>query len=75
MFQGGTRATHRYTWESLSHISVRRWIEAPGPYPSLFLLALPRTIVDRSSLRGGGNRQGYGVTGTVMICYAFSSWS
>ena len=56
-------------------MSVRRSIEGLGPYPSLFLLALPTATVEPLKLVAlAVAGKGHWVTGTIMIviCYAFS---
>ncbi|WP_291694850.1 hypothetical protein [Bradyrhizobium sp.] len=54
---------------------LRRSIEGLGPYPSLFLLALPTATVEPLKLAAVAVAgKGHWITGTVMIviCYAFS---
>ena len=56
-------------------MSVKRSIERLGPYPSLFLLALPTAIVEPLKLVAvtvAG--EGHWITGTAMVvgCYAVS---
>jgi hypothetical protein len=56
-------------------MSFRRSIEALGPYPSLFLLALPTATAEPLKLAAVAVAgKGHWITGTVMIviCYAFS---
>lgn len=56
-------------------MSLRRSIEWLGPYPSLFLLALPAATVEPLKLAAVAVAgKGHWITGTVMIvvCYAFS---
>lgn len=55
--------------------SLRRSIERLGPYPSLFLLALPTATVEPLKLVAVAVAgKGHWITGTAMIvaCYAFS---
>jgi hypothetical protein len=56
-------------------MSLKRWIEHLGPYPSLLLLALPTATVEPLKLAAVAIAgKGHWITGTVMIvaCYAFS---
>lgn len=56
-------------------MSLRRSIEGLGPYPSLFLLALPTATVEPLKLVAVAFAgEGHWITGTAMIvaCYAFS---
>ena len=56
-------------------MSLRRWIERLGPYPSLLLLALPTATVEPLKLAAVAVAgKGHWITGTAMIvaCYAFS---
>ena len=56
-------------------MSLRRSIEGLGPYPSLWLLALPTAIVEPLKLAAVAVAgKSHWITGTVMIaaCYAFS---
>jgi hypothetical protein len=56
-------------------MSLRRSIERLGPYPSLFLLALPTATVEPLKLVAVAVAgKGHWISGTVMIvaCYAFS---
>jgi hypothetical protein len=56
-------------------MSLKRSIEGLGPYPSLFLLALPRATVEPLKLAAvAAAGKGHWLAGTVMIviCYAFS---
>jgi hypothetical protein len=56
-------------------MSLRRSIEALGPYPSLFLLVLPTATVEPLKLAAVAVAgKGHWLTGTAMIvtCYAFS---
>src|ERR1700761_4964348 len=58
-----------------SRMNLKRSIEALGPYPSLFLLALPTATVEPLKLAAVAVAgKGHWITGTVMIiiCYAFS---
>lgn len=61
--------------ESLERMSLRRTIEGLGPYPSLFLLALPTATGAPPKLASVALAgEGHWITGTAMIvaCYAFS---
>ncbi|MBP0112145.1 hypothetical protein [Bradyrhizobium vignae] len=56
-------------------MNLRRSIEGLGPYPSLFLLALPTATVEPLKLVAAAVAgEGHWITGTAMIvaCYAFS---
>ncbi|WFU75614.1 hypothetical protein [Bradyrhizobium sp. CB2312] len=56
-------------------MSLRKLIEGLGPYPSLFLLALPAATVEPLKLVAAAVAgEGHWITGTAMIiaCYAFS---
>jgi len=56
-------------------MSLRRSIERLGPYPSLFLLALPAATVEPLKLAAVAVAgKGHWITGTVLIvvCCAFS---
>lgn len=56
-------------------MTLRRTIEGLGPYPSLFLLALPTATVEPLKLLAVAVAgKGHWITGTAMIvaCYAFS---
>lgn len=56
-------------------MSLRRSIERLGPYPSLFLLALPTATVEPLKLLAVAVAgKGHWITGSAMIvaCYAFS---
>ncbi|MGY8706123.1 hypothetical protein RAD16_10325 [Bradyrhizobium sp. 18BD] len=56
-------------------MSLRRSIGGLGPYPSLFLLALPTATVEPLKLVAVAVAgEGHWITGTAMIvaCYAFS---
>ncbi len=56
-------------------MNLRRSIEGLGPYPSLFLLALPTATVEPLKLAAVAVAgKGHWLTGTAMIvaCYAFS---
>jgi hypothetical protein len=60
---------------SVQQMSLRRTIEGLGPYPSLFLLALPTATVEPLKLVAVAVAgKGHWITGTAMIvaCYAFS---
>ena len=72
----GTReVTRRSRLEEAFPMSLRRSIERLGPYPSLFLLALPAATVEPLKLAAVAVAgKGHWITGTVMIvvCCAFS---
>jgi hypothetical protein len=52
--------------------SVRSYIERLGPYQSLFLLAIPTSLVEPLKLIGVAVAgEGHWITGTVMIIAAY----
>lgn len=59
-----------HAWRPLSR--VRRSIEALGPYPSLFLLAIPISIVEPLKLAAVAIAgEGHWMAGTIVIACAY----
>lgn len=56
-------------------MSLKRWIERLGPYPSLLLLALPTATVEPLKLAAvavAGKGHWIARTAMIVACYAFS---